>query len=103
LLFLHVCRPGDFKSLFDALVYGTVVFVVREGTFGFRLFSLGNFQVILETHRRDAEDFSIFFDAPFDIRFQFIRCGDSARFQRAGKCAGQSTGKTGNDVIDRCR
>jgi hypothetical protein len=28
-----------------------------------------------------------------------ICCGDSARFQRAGKCAGQSTGKPGDDVI----
>jgi hypothetical protein len=94
LFFFDVCRPGDFKTLFDALVYGTVVFVVSESSFGFRLFSLGNFQVIFETYSRDAEDFSIFFDAPFHIRFQFIRCGDSARFQRAGKCAGQSTGKT---------
>ena len=103
LLFLHVCCPGNFKSLFDALVNGTVVFVVRESSFGFRLFSLGDFQVILETYSRDAEDFSIFFDAPFDIRFQFIRCGDSARFQRAGKCAGQSTGERGDDVVNCCR
>ena len=94
LFFFNVCRPGDFKSLFDALVNGTVVLVVRESSFGFCLFSLGNFQVIFEIYGRDAEDFSIFFDAPFDIRFQFIRCRDSARFQRAGKCAGQSTGKT---------
>ena len=103
LFFYHVCGPGDFKTLFDALVDGAEVFVVRERSLRFRLFALGDFYAIPETDGRDAEEFSVFFDAPFDIRFQFVRCGDSARFQRAGKRAGQSTGEAGDDVVNRCR
>jgi len=82
---------------------GAEFFVVGEGAIGFGLFSLGDFQVILEINGRNAEEFSIFFDASFDIRFQFVRCRNSARFQRAGKCAGQSTGEAGDNVVNGCR
>lgn len=84
-------------------MHGAEFFVVRESSFGFRLFSLGDFHAIPEIDGRDAEELPIFFDASFDIRFQFVRGGDSTRFQRAGKCAGQSTGEAGDDVVNGCR
>ena len=76
--------------------------MVRQRSLRFRLFALGDFHAIPETDGRDAEEFPVFFDASLDLRFQFVRCGDSARFQRAGKGAGQSTSEAGDDVINGC-
>ena len=73
---------------------------MREGAIGFGAFAFGDFQFVAQVHGGDAEEFVIGFDAAFDVGFEMIGCGDSARFQRAGKCAGQSTGEGGDDVID---
>jgi hypothetical protein len=69
----------------------------------FRAFALWNFQFVAQIHGGDTEEFFLGFDAALDFGFQMICCGDSARFQRAGKCAGQSTSQCGDDVIDGSR
>jgi hypothetical protein len=74
--------------------------VVSEGAIGFGAFAFGDFQFVAQVHGGDAKEFVIGFDAAFDVGFETICCGDSARFQRAGKCAGQSTGEGRDDVID---
>ena len=73
---------------------------MREGAVGFGAFAFRNFQLVAQVYGGDAKEFVIGFDAAFDVGFEVIRCGDSARFQRAGKCAGQSTGERGDDVIN---
>jgi hypothetical protein len=73
---------------------------MREGAVGFGAFTFGDFQFVAQLHGGNAEESVIGFDAAFDVGFEMICCGDSARFQRAGKCAGQSTGERGDDVID---
>jgi hypothetical protein len=73
---------------------------MREGAVGFSAFTFGNFQLVAQVHGGDAEEFIIGFDAAFDFGFEMIGCGDSARFQRAGKCAGQSTGERRDNMID---
>lgn len=62
-----------------------------------------NFQFVAQVHSGNAEEFFLGLDAALDFGFQLVFCWDSARFQRAGKCAGQSTAQGGNDVIDSCR
>jgi hypothetical protein len=99
-LFFDVRRPGNFKSLLDALMNGAIVFMMRKRAVGLGSFSLGNFHVIPQLHCCNSEQLIVRFNSPFDIGFQVVCCGDSARFQRAGKCAGQSTGKRGNDVVN---
>ncbi len=59
---------------------------IRLGTFSF-----GDFQLVTEADSSDAKELVVAFDATLDLRFQIVCCGDSTRFQRAGKSAGQST------------
>jgi hypothetical protein len=73
---------------------------MREGAIGFGAFALRDFQLVAQLDGGDAEKLVIGFDAAFDVGFEVVCCGDSARFQRAGKCAGQSTSERGDDVID---
>jgi hypothetical protein len=73
---------------------------MSEGAVGFRAFAFGDFQFVAQLDGGYAEEFVIGFDAAFDVGFEMVCCGDSARFQRAGKCAGQSTGERRDDVID---
>jgi hypothetical protein len=77
-----------------------MVLVVRQGAVGLGTFPLRNSQLVAEIDGGDAKEFVVAFDAAFDIGFQIICCGDSARFQRAGKCAGQSTSERGDDMVD---
>jgi hypothetical protein len=74
-----------------------------EGAVGFGAFAFRDFQLVAQVYGGDAKEFVIGFDAAFDVGFEMICCGDSTRFQRAGKCAGQSTGEGRNDVINRGR
>jgi hypothetical protein len=74
---------------------------MREGAVGFGAFAFRDFQLVAQVYGGDAKAFVIGFDAAFDVGFEVVGCGDSTRFQRAGKCAGQSTGEGGDDVIDR--
>jgi hypothetical protein len=71
-----------------------------ESAVSFLPFSLGDFQMVAQLDSRDAEQLIITLDASFDVGFQIICCWDSTRFQRAGKCAGQSTGERGDDMVD---
>jgi hypothetical protein len=73
---------------------------MSESAIGFVAFAFGDFQFVAQVHGGDAEEFVIGFDAAFDVGFEVVGCGDSARFQRAGKCAGQSTGERRDDMID---
>lgn len=77
-----------------------MVFMVGEGAVRFGAFALGNFQLVAEVYGGDAEEFIVAFDAAFDVGYQIVSCRDSTRFQRAGKCAGQSTGERRDDMID---
>jgi len=77
--------------------------MIGEGAIGFRALTPWNFQLVPETDGSDAKELVVAFDAAFDLRFQIVCCGDSTRFQRAGKCAGQSTGERGDDVVDGSR
>ena len=74
--------------------------MVGEGAVRFSAFALGDFQLVAQIYGGDAEEFIIAFDAAFDVGYEIVGSGDSARFQRAGKCAGQSTGERGDDVVD---
>ena len=78
-----------------------MVFVVCQGTLSLWTFSFGDFQFVAKTDGGEAKILVVAFDASLDLGFEIIGCGDSARFQRAGKSAGQSTGKRGNNVIHR--
>jgi hypothetical protein len=73
---------------------------MSEGAVGFGALAFGDFQFVAQVYGGDAKEFVIGFDAAFDVGFEMICSGDSARFQRAGKCAGQSTSERGDDVID---
>jgi hypothetical protein len=73
---------------------------MSKGAVGFGTLAFGDFQFVAQVDGGDAKEFVIGFDAAFDVGFEMIGCGDSARFQRAGKCAGQSTSERGDDVID---
>ncbi len=66
---------------------------MSEGAVGFGTFAFGDFQFVAQVDGGNAEEFVIGFDAAFDVGLEVVGCGDSARFQRAGKCAGQSTGE----------
>jgi hypothetical protein len=77
--------------------------MVSQCAIRFRALAFWNFQFVAQIHRGDAEEFFLGLDAALDFGFQLVCCGDSARFQRACKCAGQSTGQGGDDVIDRGR
>jgi hypothetical protein len=66
---------------------------MRKRAVGFGALSLGNFHVISQLHCRNSEQLIVRFNSSFDIGLQVVCCRDSARFQRAGKCAGQSTGE----------
>jgi hypothetical protein len=81
-------------------MHWAMVFMVGEGAVCFGAFAFGNFQLVGQLYGGDAEEFVIAFDAAFDVGYQVVCCGDSARFQRAGKCARQSTSGRRDDVID---
>jgi hypothetical protein len=98
---LDVGGPGYFEALLDALVDGTVVLVSGKGTVRFGFLSFGNFQAIAKLYGGQTEHFAVCFNASFYVGFQIICCRDSTRFQRAGKCAGQSTSESGDNVVDR--
>lgn len=74
--------------------------MVGEGAIGLCAAPHGNFQTIAQVDAINEEDFLFRPDLGLDLGHQVVLAGDSARFQRAGKCAGQSTGETGDDVID---
>jgi hypothetical protein len=74
--------------------------VVGQGAIRFWALALWDFELVAETDGGEAKELVVAFDAAFDIGFQIVCCGDSARFQRAGKCAGQSTGERGDDVVN---
>ncbi len=74
--------------------------MVSQGAVRLGALALRNFQLVAEIDGGDAKELVIAFDAAFDIGFQVICCGDSARFQRAGKCAGQSTSERRDNVVD---
>jgi hypothetical protein len=61
---------------------------------------VGKFQVIGDKNALDDQHFAVQFDlAPgFGSQVAFT-CGNSARFQRATKGSGQSTGGRSNDII----
>jgi hypothetical protein len=73
---------------------------MRESAIGFGAFAFGDSQFVTQIYGGDAEEFVIGFDAAFNVGFEMICCGDSTRFQRAGKCAGQSTSERRDDMID---
>lgn len=77
--------------------------MVRERAVRFGPLTFRDFQLVAETDSGDTEEFVVAFDAAFDFRFQIVCCRDSTRFQRAGKCAGQSTGERRDDVVDGSR
>ena len=77
--------------------------MVGQCAISFRALPSWNFQFVAQIHGGDAEESFLGFDAAFDFGFQLVFCGDSARFQRAGKCAGQSTGQGRDNVIDSGR
>jgi hypothetical protein len=74
--------------------------VVGQGAIRFWALALWDFELVAETDGGEAKELVVAFDAAFDIGFQIVCCGDSARFQRTGKCAGQSTGERGDDVVN---
>jgi hypothetical protein len=76
---------------------------MRQGSIRLRAFAPRDFQFVAQIDGGDAEEFFIGLNAAFDFGFQVVCCGDSARFQRTSKCAGQSTGQRRDDVIDRGR
>jgi hypothetical protein len=100
LRFLDIGGPGHLKTFLDAHVHWAGVFVMRKSAVGFGALAFRNFQFVAKVYGGDAEEIVIRFDAAFDFGFEMICSRDSARFQRAGKCAGQSTGEGGDDVID---
>jgi hypothetical protein len=77
-----------------------MVLMAGEGAVGFGAFAFGDFQPVAQIYGGDAKEFVIALDAAFDVGYQVVSCRDSARFQRAGKCAGQSTSERRDDVID---
>jgi hypothetical protein len=98
---LDVGGPGHFEAVLDALVHGTVVLVSGKGTVRFGFLSFGDFQAIAKLYSSETKHFAFRFDASFHVGFQIVSSGDSTRFQRAGKCAGQSTSEGGDNVVDR--
>jgi len=75
--------------------------VSGKGAVGFGFLASGNFEAIAKFYGGQTEHLAVGFNASFDVGFQIVCCGDSARFQRAGKCAGQSTSESGDNVVDR--
>jgi hypothetical protein len=72
LRFFEVRGPGHLEPLLDALMDRAVVFVMGKGAVGFRAFPFGNFQMVAQLDRGDAERLVITLDASFDIRFQIV-------------------------------
>jgi hypothetical protein len=77
--------------------------VVSQCAVGLGALPFGDFEFVSETDGGESKEFIVSFDAAFDFGFQIVRSRDSARFQRTGKCAGQSTGERRNDMVDRGR
>jgi hypothetical protein len=74
--------------------------VVGQSAVRLKALSFRDFQLVAEFHGGETKILVVSFNAAFDFGLKIICCRDSARFQRAGKCAGQSTGERRNDVIN---
>jgi hypothetical protein len=74
--------------------------VAGQGAVRFGALALRDFELVAETDGGEAKELVVAFDAALNIGFQIVCSWDSARFQRAGKCAGQSTGERGDDVVN---
>jgi hypothetical protein len=74
--------------------------MIGQGAVCLRALAFRNFQLVTETHGCETKILVVSFNAALDLGLKIICCRDSTRFQRAGKCAGQSTGERRNDVID---
>jgi len=81
-------------------VHGAIVFVICQSAVCLGALTFRNFQLVAETHSGETKILIVAFNAAFDFGLKIICCRDSARFQRAGKGAGQSTGERRNDVVD---
>ena len=77
--------------------------MVRQGAIRLGALALRDFQFVPQLDGGNAKEFFIGLNATLDFGFQMIGGRDSARFQRAGQCARQSTGERRDDMIDRCR
>lgn len=100
LAFLNFGGPFHLEASLDALVHRAVAFVNGECAVGFGPLPVRYFQLVAQLDGGDANQLFFGFDAPFDFGFQIVGGGDSARFQRAGQCAGQSTGQCRKQVVD---
>lgn len=76
---------------------------MREGAIGLASLAFRDLQPVVKLNRGDAEEFFVCLNTAFDVGLEMICCRNSARLQRAGECAGESTSKPGDDVIDRGR
>jgi hypothetical protein len=74
--------------------------VVGQSAVCLRAFAFRDFQFVAEFHSGETKILVVAFNAAFDLGLKIVCGGDSARFQRAGKCAGQSTGERRDDMID---
>ncbi len=70
---------------------------------GFSALSGPNPEFVPQLDSRDANEFFFCFNAARDLGLQMINSGDSARFQRAGQSASQSTGECREQVTSRHR
>ncbi len=70
---------------------------------GFGALPVRNSEAVTHAHGSNAKMLLCALDAALHVRNEVVLSGDSARFQRAGKCAGQSTRKSGDYVVNRGR
>jgi hypothetical protein len=100
---LNFRRPSDGKAPLNALVHRTVALVDFERAVGFSALSGRDLELVPQLDGRDANEFFLRFNAARDFGLQMVSGGDSARFQRAGQSAGQSTGECRKQVVNRRR
>src|SRR5713226_6871665 len=93
--------PGHLKTPLDRLVDRAVALVEFERPVGLTALSAGNFQAVTQLDGGDAHQLFFALDAAFDVSLEVILCGDSARLQRAGQRARESTGEGSDNVVDR--
>ncbi len=91
--FLDFGRPSHVETSLEALIEGTVALVLLERAVELRALTMRDLHPVAQLHRRDAEQFLFAFNAALDVGLEVVLRGDSARFQRAGKCARESTGE----------
>ena len=103
LLFLCNLRgPGHLEPSLKALADRAVALVDFKRAVSLGALALRNFKAITQLHVGDAKQFFFPFDAAFNVGFEVILRRDSARFQRAGQRARQSTAKRREQMIN-CR